>query len=273
MWLRTTDFGDDKDRVLVKSHGELTYFASDTAYYVDKRGARLRPLHLHARCRPPRLRRPAARPSPPARATTPTKTIEVLIGQLVKMYKGGEEVRLSKRAGDLITLEDVVDEVGVDAARYTLVPLPGRLAADPRPRPDGRRRPTTTRSSTSSTRTPGSRRVLRNAADLGSRCRTSTRSTPVLLDHDRENDLLRRPGGVPTRRRHGRRAARAASGGALPRGARGDLPPLLRRLPRAPHGRRAPDGVTTARLVLCAATRQVLANGLGLLGVSAPDRM
>ena len=75
LWMRTTDFGDDKDRVLIRSNGELTYFASDTAYYVDKRGARLRRVHLPARRRPPRLRRPAAgdgrlRRRRPGRATS-----------------------------------------------------------------------------------------------------------------------------------------------------------------------------------------------------------
>ena len=123
VWLRTTDFDDDKDRVLVKADGELTYFASDTAYYVDKRARGfdvciyLLGADHHGYVN--RLRAVAA-----CAGDDPDSNIEVLIGQLVKMYKGGEEVRLSKRAGNIITLEDLVDEVGVDAARYSLIRYP-----------------------------------------------------------------------------------------------------------------------------------------------------
>ena len=98
VWLRTTDFGDDKDRVLVKADGELTYFASDTAYYVDKRDRGddlciyLLGADHHGYVN--RLRAVAA-----CAGDDPDATIEVLIGQLVKMVKGGAEVRLSKRAG------------------------------------------------------------------------------------------------------------------------------------------------------------------------------
>ena len=122
-WLRTTDFDDDKDRVLIKADGELTYFASDTAYYVDKRNRGfdvciyLLGADHHGYVN--RLRAVAACAGDDANVN-----IEVMIGQLVKMMKGGEEVRLSKRAGNIITLEDLVDEVGVDAARYALIRYP-----------------------------------------------------------------------------------------------------------------------------------------------------
>ena len=123
VWLRTTDFDDDKDRVLVKADGELTYFASDTAYYVDKRnrGADLCIYLLGADHHGyvNRLRAVAA-----CAGDDPDANIEVLIGQLVKMVKGGEEVRLSKRAGNIITIDDLVDEVGIDAARYSLIRYP-----------------------------------------------------------------------------------------------------------------------------------------------------
>jgi arginyl-tRNA synthetase len=123
LWLRTTDFGDDKDRVLVKSDGELTYFASDAAYYVDKRergfGRCIYLLGADHHGYVHRLRALAA-----CAGDDPDATIEILIGQLVKMLKGGQEVRLSKRAGNIITLDDLVDEVGVDAARYTLCRYP-----------------------------------------------------------------------------------------------------------------------------------------------------
>ena len=107
----------------MKSDGETTYFASDTAYYVDKR-ARGFDLNIyllgadhHGYVN--RLRAMAS-----CAGDDPDVNIEVLIGQLVKMYRGGEEVRLSKRRGDIVTLEDLVDEVGVDAARYTLCRYP-----------------------------------------------------------------------------------------------------------------------------------------------------
>ena len=157
VWLRTTDFDDDKDRVLVKADGELTYFASDTAYYVDKRDRGfdvciyLLGADHHGYVN--RLRAVAA-----CAGDDPDVNIEVLIGQLVKMVKGGEEVRLSKRAGNMITLEDLVDEVGVDAARYSLIRYPVDSPLDARPRPARARAATTTRSSTCSTRTRGSPR-------------------------------------------------------------------------------------------------------------------
>ncbi|MFM1787027.1 MAG: hypothetical protein RL228_977, partial [Actinomycetota bacterium] len=122
-WLRTTDFSDDKDRVLVRSNGELTYFASDTAYYVDKRNRGFdRCIYLLGADHHGYVNRLRAVAS--CAGDDPDKNIEVLIGQLVKMMKGGEEVRLSKRAGNIITLDDLVDEVGVDAARYALIRYP-----------------------------------------------------------------------------------------------------------------------------------------------------
>ena len=111
VWLRTTDFDDDKDRVLVKSDGELTYFASDSAYYIDKRSRGfdicIYLLGADHHGYVGRLKAIAA-----CAGDDPGYNIEVLIGQLVKMYKGGQEVRLSKRAGNIVTLEDLVDEVG-----------------------------------------------------------------------------------------------------------------------------------------------------------------
>ena len=122
-WLRTTDFGDDKDRPLVKANGDLTYFSSDTAYYINKRergfdiciymlGADHH-VYIH------RLKAIAA-----CAGDNPDYNIDVLIGQLVKIMENGEEVKLSKRAGTIITLEELVEKVGVDAARYTLIRYP-----------------------------------------------------------------------------------------------------------------------------------------------------
>ena len=129
VWMRTTDFGDDKDRVLIRSNGELTYFASDTAYYIEQARARLRQLHLPARRRPPRLRRAGSTRWRPAPATTPAQTDRGADRPAGQDPAGRRGARLSKRAGTIITLRELVDEVGVDAAALLPGPLPGRLAA------------------------------------------------------------------------------------------------------------------------------------------------
>ncbi len=157
VWLRTTDFDDDKDRVLVKADGELTYFASDTAYYVDKRGARLRRLHLPARRRPPRLRQPAAggrglrgrRPRPQHRGPHRPARQDVQGrrgGPALQAGRQHHHARGPRRRGRRRRGALLAD------------PLPGRQPADPRPRPARVSGATTTRSSTCSTRTPGSPR-------------------------------------------------------------------------------------------------------------------
>ena len=123
LWMRTTDAGDDKDRVLIRSNGELTYFASDTAYYLDKRGRGfdvciyLLGADHHGYVR--RLQAMAA-----CAGDDPAYNLEVLIGQLVKILQDGEELKLSKRAGTLVTLDELVDLIGVDALRYTLSRYP-----------------------------------------------------------------------------------------------------------------------------------------------------
>ncbi len=270
VWLRTTDFDDDKDRVLVKADGELTYFASDTAYYVDKRmrGNDLCIYLLGADHHGyvNRLRAVAA-----CAGDDPDSAIEVLIGQLVKMVKGGEEVRLSKRAGHIITIDDLVDEVGVDAARYSLIryPVDSPLVLDV----DLLLRRTNDN--------PvfyvqyGSARiasVLRNAADLGIDWRGAP-FEPSLLDHERENDLLGVLAEFPrvvasaAELREPHRVARYLEGLATAYHRFYDACRVL------PMGEEPVGGLHVARLWLCAASRQVLVNGLDLLGVSAPERM
>ncbi|MCW2604890.1 MAG: arginine--tRNA ligase, partial [Pseudonocardiales bacterium] len=119
VWLRTTDFGDDKDRPLIKSDGDTTYFAADCAYYLDKRGRgfdravlMLGPDH-HGYVG--RMKAMVA-----CAGDDPDQNIEILIGQVVKLLRGGEELKLSKRAGTIVTLDELIELVGVDAARYTL---------------------------------------------------------------------------------------------------------------------------------------------------------
>ena len=270
VWLRTTDFDDDKDRVLRKSDGELTYFASDTAYYVDKRDRGfdiciyLLGADHHGYVN--RLRAIAS-----CAGDDPNRNIEILIGQLVKMMKGGEEVRLSKRAGHIITLEDLVDEVGVDAARYSLIRYPADsplvldldlLVKRTNDNPVFYVQYAHARISS----------VLRNAADLGIDWRAAA-FDPAQLVHERELELLGALGEFP------RTVATAAELREPHRVARylEDLATFYHRFYDncrvLPRGDEAVDDLTIARLWLCAATRQVIANGLDLCGVSAPERM
>ncbi|MFM9135905.1 MAG: arginine--tRNA ligase [bacterium] len=269
-WLRTTDFGDDKDRVLIKADGELTYFASDTAYYVDKRvrgfDIAIYLLGADHHGYVSRLRAIAA-----CAGDDMDRNVEVLIGQLVTMMRGGEEFKMSKRAGTMVTLEDLVEEVGVDAARYSLIryPVDSPLSLDldllvqrTSDNPVFYVQYAHARISS----------VLRNAGDLGIDWR-SAGYDPALLDHEREGDLLLALADYPA-------AVTAAAELREPH----RIPRYLESLATAyhrfydscrvlPRGDEQVDPQHVARLWLCAATRQVLANGLALCGVSAPDRM
>jgi arginyl-tRNA synthetase len=269
-WLRTTDFDDDKDRVLIKADGELTYFASDTAYYVDKRArgfdTAIYLLGADHHGYVNRLRAVAA-----CAGDDMDVNVEVLIGQLVKMMRDGEEVKLSKRAGTLITLEELVEEVGVDAARYSLIryPVDSPLTLDldllvQRTNDNPVFYVQYAHARVSS--------VLRNAAHLGIAWRDADYD-PSLLSHEREGELLRALAEFP---------AVVASAAELREPHR--IPRYLESLATAyhrfydvcrvlPRGDEDVEPIHIARLWLCAATRQVLANGLAMCGVSAPDRM
>jgi len=270
VWLRTTDFDDDKDRVLRKSDGELTYFASDTAYYVDKRTRGFdRCIYLLGADHHGYVNRLRAIAS--CAGDDPDQNIEILIGQLVKMMKGGEEVRLSKRAGHMITLEDLVEEVGVDAARYSLIRFPADsplvldldlLVKRTNDNPVFYVQYAHARISS----------VLRNAGELAIDWR-ATAFDPSQLVHEKELELLGALG------EFARTIATAAELREPHRVARylEDLATFYHRFYDncrvLPRGDESVDALTIARLWLCAATRQVLANGLDLCGVSAPERM
>jgi arginyl-tRNA synthetase len=275
-WLRTTDFDDDKDRVLIKADGELTYFASDTAYYVDKRNRGfdlciyLLGADHHGYVN--RLRAVAA-----CAGDDPNVNIQVMIGQLVKMMKGGEEVRLSKRAGNIITLEDLVDEVGVDAARYALIRYPvdspllldlDLLASNTNDNPVHYVQYAHARIAS----------VLRNAAELSvvpsdTAAWNSADFDPSLLTHEREGQLLGLLADYPrvvataAELREPHRIARYLEEIATGYHRFYDLCRVL------PQGDEEVTSLNIARLWLCAAARQTIFNGLALLGVSAPERM
>jgi len=270
IWLRTTDFGDDKDRVLTKSDGSLTYFSSDTAYYINKRERGfdicIYMLGADHHGYVGRLKAIAA-----CAGDNPDYNIHVLIGQLVKIMEGGEEVKLSKRAGTIITLEELVEKVGVDAARYTLIryPVDTPMVMDI----DVLKR-NTNENPVYYVQYAHARiaAVLRNASDL--KISVDVKDfDPSQLTHDRENELLGALAQFP------RIVASAAELRQPHRIARyleelaGTYHGFYADCRVLPMGDENPSSLHTARLLLCASTKQVIANGLALLGVSAPERM
>jgi arginyl-tRNA synthetase len=272
--MRTTDTGDDKDRVLRRSNGELTYFASDTAYYVDKRERGfdtciyLLGADHHGYVN--RLKAMAA-----CAGDDPEVNIEVLIGQLVKILRGGEEVRLSKRAGTIVTLQELVELIGVDALRYSLAryPADSPLTLDVEQ---------ITRASSDNpvyyVQYAHARlsSILRNAADLGVTADPAGPGGSLdlgLLAHEREGDLLRSLADFPrvvagaAQLREPHRVARYLEDTASTFHKFYDVCRVL------PQGDEEATELHRARLALVAATRTVVANGLDLLGVTAPERM
>ena len=266
-WLRTTEFGDDKDRVVIKSDGQPAYIAADLAYYLDKRqrGFDLCIYMLGADHHGYIARLKAAA----AALGDDPDTVEVLIGQMVNLVRDGQPVRMSKRAGTVITLDDLVEAIGVDAARYSLIrssvdtPIDIDLALW----------------SSASNENPvyyvqyahaRLSALARNAAELALIPDTGHLD---LLTHEREGTLIRNIGEFP-------RVLKAAAALREPHRISRYLEDLAGDYHRfydtcrvLPQGDEAPNELHTARLALCQATRQVIANGLGILGVTAPERM
>ena len=266
-WLRTTEFGDDKDRVVIKSDGQPAYIAGDLAYYLDKRqrGFDLCIYMLGADHHGYIARLKAAA----AALGDDPDTVEVLIGQMVNLVRDGQPVRMSKRAGTVITLDDLVEAIGVDAARYSLT----RSSVDTPIDIDLQLW------SSASNENPvyyvqyahaRLSALARNAADLGLAPDTAHLE---LLTHDKEGALIRNLGefsrvlkaGAALREPH--RVCRYLEDLA------GDYHRFYDSCRVLPMGDEEPTDLHRARLALCAATRQVIANGLGILGVSAPERM
>jgi len=269
LWLRTTAHGDDKDRVLERSSGELTYFASDIAYHRDKleRGydrsidvlgadhhgyvARMRAAWIALGGEPERL--------------------EFLIMQLVNLMEHGRRVAMSKREGEFVTLDDLIDDIGVDAARYFLVQRSHDTTLD---------------------------------LDLAL-ARERSQDNPVYYvqyAHARIASILRKAGDSPVAEAMARDLT--ASSEVLHPSARALLKRLLE-LPeevalaaerRAPHrltvyghdvahdfsafyrdcrvvGAAEEGGDEGLRIAMCVLAKRVLARSLGLLGVSAPEEM
>jgi arginyl-tRNA synthetase len=265
-WLRSTDFGDDKDRVVIKSDGRPAYIAGDIAYLRDKRARGfdlcLYMLGADHHGYVARLKAAAA-----AFGDDPA-VVEVLIGQLVNLVKDGEPVRMSKRAGNVVTMDDLVETVGVDAARYSLIrsSVDSSLDIDldllvkrSNDNPVFYVQYAHARLSS----------LARNAADLG----LTPGAEYGLLSHPREGDLIRTLGEFPevvrsaAELREPHRVARYLESLASAYHKFYDACRVL------PMGDEEISELHRARLAVCEATRVVLGNGLALLGVSAPERM
>ena len=266
-WLRSSEYGDDKDRPVIKSDGTPAYIAGDIAYYLDKRarGFDLCVYMLGADHHGyiGRLKAVAA-----ALGDDPA-TVEVLIGQLVNLVREGAGVRMSKRAGTVVTMEDLVEAVGVDAARFALVRSSHTSPIDIDLELWSKR---TSDNPVFYVQYAHARlaSLARNAADLGI---NSNGAQLGLLSHEREGELIRTLGEFPrivvsaAQLREPHRVARYLEQLA---GAYHRFYDTCRVLPL---GDEQPGPLHAARLALSEATRQVLANGLSLLGVSAPERM
>ncbi|WP_370944240.1 arginine--tRNA ligase [Amycolatopsis sp. cg5] len=267
-WLRSSDYGDDKDRVVIKGDGNPAYIAGDIAYFHDKRsrGFDLCIYMLGADHHGyiARLKAAAA-----AFGDDPS-VVEVLIGQMVNLVSEGKPVRMSKRAGTVITMEDLVGAVGVDAARYELI----RYSVDSALDVDlDLLRKHTNDNPVYYVQYAHARlsSLQRNAADLG--LKFGADADFGLLTHQREGELIRTIGEYPTivrksaELREPHRVARYLENLAAA------YHKFYAEARVLPMGDEEATPLTFARLALCEAARQVLANGLSLLGVSAPERM
>jgi arginyl-tRNA synthetase len=268
IWLRTTEFGDDRDRVVIKGDGEAAYIAGDLAYYLNKRERGFeRNLILLGADHHGYVGRLMAMVA--AFGDKPYYNLEILIGQLVNLIKDGEPVRMSKRAGTVVTLEDLVEAVGVDAGRYALV----RSSADSQLDVDldllGRR---TNDNPVFYVQYAHARTnsVARNAAAAGV---TRDAFDASLLVHESESALLGILAEFP---RVVRQAAELREPHRIARYAEelaGSYHRWYDSCRVAPLGDEPVGDVHRTRLWLNDATGQVLRNALTLLGVAAPERM
>jgi arginyl-tRNA synthetase len=264
LWLRTTEFGDDKDRVLRKQDGSLTYLVPDIAYHVDKHARGFdRVIDVwgadhHGYI--PRMRAVLLALGYPA------EFFDVALVQLVKVVRGGEEVKMSKRSGEFVTLRDLFEEVGVDAARYFFLMRRGdsQMVFDV----DLAKKQTDENPvfyvQMAHARLSG---IFRTAQLQPAEVEGTLDLAALPAPQDTE--LLKKLSAFPDA------VARAARDREPHR-----ITVYLDELAGVVHGWYhhtrtvgEPAATERARLLLARAGRIVLANGLGLLGISAPDRM
>jgi arginyl-tRNA synthetase len=268
-WLRTTDLGDDKDRVIIKSDGNAAYIAGDLAYYLDKRERGFdRNIIMLGADHHGYVARMMAMCA--AFGDEPGVNLEIMIGQMVNLVRDGQPMRMSKRAGTIVTLEDLVEAVGVDAGRYALV----RSSSDSQLDIDldllGKK---TNDNPVFYVQYAHARTcaVARNAEASG--VRREDGFAPELLDHEAESQLLGVLQEFP------RIVAQAAELREPHRVARyieevaGYYHRWYDKCRVIPQADEEVTDLQRSRLWLNDATGQVIRNGLGLLGVSAPERM
>jgi arginyl-tRNA synthetase len=266
VWFRSTAFGDDKDRVLIRSDGRHTYFAADCAYLIDKfsRGFDHLVYVWGADHHGDVVRVRGA-----AQALGyDSSAVEIVIYQWVSFLRGGEPVAMSKRAGDFVTLDQLIDEVGADAARFHLLMFSNDstmnfdIEAVKRQSMDnpvyyvqyGHARIAS---------------ILRKAAERGVALRPVDETELSLLTHEAELDLLRAIADVPAQIHS---AAEFRAPHRLTHAAQ-DLAATFHRFYTDCPVLSEDAELTQARLWLCTATKQTIGNLLGLLGVSAPESM
>ncbi|MDQ4053421.1 MAG: arginine--tRNA ligase [Actinomycetota bacterium] len=270
LWLATEKFGDDKDRVVIKSDGQGSYLSGDLAYYLDKRERGFdRCFIMLGADHHGYVARMMAMCA--AFGDTPHVNLEILIGQMVNLVKEGAPLRMSKRAGTVISIDDLVEAIGVDAGRYALA----RYSSDSTIDLD---LDLWTKASSENpvyyVQYVHARvcSILRNAPSLGVELSPET-FDPSLLTHEKEGELLRALAEFPrvvaaaAQLREPHRVARYLEDTA------GSYHRFYDNCRVLPMGDEEPTDLNRARLVLVEATRIVFANGLALLGVSAPEKM
>jgi len=270
VWLATERYGDDKDRVIIKSDGQGAYLSGDLAYYLDKRERGFdRCVIMLGADHHGYVGRMMAMCA--AFGDEPGRNLEILIGQMVNLLKDGEPLRMSKRAGTVVTIDDLVGAIGVDASRYALA----RYSSDSNIDLDLDLWAKQSNDNPvfyvqyAHARVSG---ILRNAAELGVEL-SAAEFDPALLSHEKEGELLRALADFPrviasaAELREPHRVARYLEDTA------GVYHRFYDNCRVLPMGDEETTDLHRARLMLVAATRTVLANGLDLLGVSAPERM
>lgn len=268
IWLRSTEFGDDRDRVIVKSDGKPAYIAGDLAYYLDKRERGFdRCLMMLGADHHGYVQRLMAMCA--AFGDEPGVNLEILIGQMVNLLRDGEPVRMSKRAGTVVTMEDLVEAVGVDAARYALA----RSSSNSQLDIDLAQLAKKTNDNPVFYVQYAHARTQQVAVNAKSMNVDHSQFDPALLNHPTETDLLAKLSEFP------RLVAQAAEFREPHRIAR-YLEEVAASYHRwydncrvIPLAGNPVEAIHSTRLWLNDASGVVLRNGLGLLGVSAPERM
>jgi arginyl-tRNA synthetase len=266
VWFRSTDFGDDKDRPLIRTNGVPTYFAADCAYVVDKfRRGFDHLIYVWGADHHGDVVR--VKGAAEAMGYDPD-AVEIVLYQFVTLYRAGELVRMSKRAGDIVTLDELLDEVGVDATRFTLLsrsndsPIDFDIELVKRQTMDnpvyyvqyGHARIAS---------------ILRVAAERGVTLGPVDEADLSLLSTEAELDLLKSVAEVPARIRE---AAELRAPHRITYFAR-ELAERFHRFYTDCRVVSDDEALTQARLWLCTGAKQTIANLLALLGVSAPESM